>query len=57
MGSEEKEEIELGARIDMWVNREKGEVGFLSRNLEGSPRDVSEAAVCALEDLYLRAEL
>lgn len=48
MGSEEKEEIKLGARIDMWVNREKGKVGFLSRNLEGSPKDVSEAAVCAL---------
>lgn len=44
MGSEEKEGIKLGARIEMWVNREKGEVGFLSR----SPRDVSEAAVRAL---------
>lgn len=32
----------------MWVDREKGEVGFLSRNHEGCPREVSEAAVRAL---------
>lgn len=32
-GSEEKEGIELGSKIEMWVNREEGEVGFLSRNL------------------------